>query len=102
LSAGQHHSVHYRWGSLEFENGRSIAAQRGWTMPWLSVGIAAGVSYANEWLDMAAEDRVNDSAVLAQSSWRRAGLRRVGILVFLALASGGFVVVGQMLKAYGD
>ena len=70
-------------GISSFKKGHSTYAQRVWTMTWLAFGIALGPCYAlgKLW------DVDNDADI--------------GFLIYGAPAIGGFVVVGQMLNAYG-
>ncbi len=85
-----------------FENGESTAAQRGWIMSWLVVGIACG------WL----ADVV--SGALSSPQWmktpegfefRFSPVVQVIAIILLGLfcvpALGGLVAVGGMLREYG-
>lgn len=85
-------------GSIsDFDPGTSTTAQRAWTMAWLIVGIVAGpfFSYAIHILKEDIDDVEYEP------------FKTIFSLVLFALlcaapAIGGFVVVGQMLVAYGN
>ena len=65
-----------------FNPGHSSHAQRAWTMTWLACGIAFGPI----------ELFIADLGHFTQ---------KLGVCAYGAASIGGFVVVGQMLKAYG-
>lgn len=79
-------------GISHFKEGHSTHAQRVWTMMWLAFGIAVGPSLASE--SSLRGLYAEESAQLGY---------RLGIVCFLyrVPAIGGFVVVAQMLNAYG-
>lgn len=74
--------------TTKFEPKQSTAAQRGWTMAWLSAGQIVGIGMVGVWRD-----------------WRNLG--RVGgwgalvMVAYAVPAVGGWVVVGQMLREFG-
>jgi hypothetical protein len=81
-----------------FHKGRSTHAQRIWTMTWLAVGIAIG-SFAAFY---SAILEYRDRYLKGLSDMDKLLFTLVMVVVFAAPAVGGFVVVGQMLKSYGD
>ena len=68
----------------KFEPGKSTKAQRVWTMTWLSFGSFFGFGFRGTF-----SSDTKSSILLA-------------VLFLGTPAIGGFVVVGQMLKEYGD
>jgi hypothetical protein len=73
-----------------FRPGSSTKAQRVWTMGWLSLGCVWGALFPRRIVD-------NSGSGLNQRSFE------FGFSIcFCAFAVGGFVVVGQMLEAYGS
>jgi hypothetical protein len=81
-----------------FHKGRSTHAQRIWTMTWLAVGIAIG-SFAAFY---SAILEYRDRYLKGLSDMDKLLFTLLMVVVFAAPAVGGFVVVGQMLKSYGD
>jgi hypothetical protein len=72
-----------------FRPGSSTKAQRVWTMGWLSLGCVWGALFPR---------RIVDSG-----NYHDQRLLEFGFSIFFcAFAVGGFVVVGQMLEAYGS
>ena len=79
-----------------FKKGDSTTAQRVWTMMWLVLGILFGlVSEAGDWQGVKYDsvEETNPQILLASR------VICVGLYGFPAI--GGFVVVGQMMKACG-
>jgi hypothetical protein len=74
-------------GISHFHKGQSTLAQRVWTMSWLAVGISAGVRF-----------QFISQVLGPEASW----LSFWFTLFRMTPAIGGFVVVGQMLRAYGS
>ena len=70
-------------GLTHFDPGQSTRAQRVWTMTWLTLGVGAGVIYRYYML----------MHQLRESLF---------VVLYIVPAVGGFVVVGQMLQAYGS
>lgn len=81
-----------------FHKGQSTYAQRIWTMTWLGVGIAIG-SFAAFY---SAILEYRDRQLKGLSDMDKFTLMLLMVAIFAAPAVGGFVVVGQMLKSYGD
>jgi hypothetical protein len=79
----------------------STIAQRVWTMAWLSSGIANGLIFANYSMDLAAEDKLT-KVWFKKKDTKRILFNVIGVLLNAIPAIGGFVVVGQMLKTYGN
>ena len=79
-----------------FKKGDSTTAQRVWTMMWLVLGILFGLVFeAGDWQGVKYDsvEETNPQILLASR------IICVGLYGFPAI--GGFVVVGQMMKAYG-
>jgi hypothetical protein len=71
-----------------FRPGSSTKAQRVWTMGWLSLGCVWGALFPRRIVD---------------NGYSHQRLEEFGFSIFFcAFAVGGFVVVGQMLEAYGS
>ena len=71
-----------------FHPGSSTKAQRVWTMGWLSLGCVWGALFPRRIVD---------------NGYSHQRLEEFGFSIFFcAFAVGGFVVVGQMLEAYGS
>lgn len=82
-----------------FHKGQSTHAQRIWTMTWLAVGIAIGAFAAFYSAILEFRDRRQLEGL---SDMDKLVLMLLVVVIFAAPAVGGFVVVGQMLKSYGD
>ena len=78
-------------GLTHFDPGQSTLAQRVWTMMWLTFGVVVGTSYRHE--PFPTGSHYNDNAFHRYIS---------SMVLYYAPAVGGFVVVGQMLQAYGS
>lgn len=79
-------------GLSKFKVGHSTAAQRGWTMSWLGAGYLAGVIVSGVGVP------TDKKSIKSQTAMNGT----VFFLIFFgAVAIGGFVVVGQMVKEYG-
>jgi hypothetical protein len=77
-------------GLSRFQSGASTRAQRVWTMTWFSFGILIGYL---QFLTRESADEWRALCLTPEVFW---------ILLVSAPAIGGFVVVGQMLTAFGD
>jgi hypothetical protein len=89
-------------GISRFDKGRSTAAERGWTMAWLSCGMLFGPLFSSGFfLDRGEEKETHEDAWRESRSPRSSLGHLFFILWFAAPAIGGFVVVGRMLNAYG-
>ena len=76
-------------GLSRFRAGHSTKAQRAWTMTWLAVGILAGpLKYP----------LITIGTLFYGSSF----FGPMTAIIYSTPAIGGFVVVAQMLRAYGD
>jgi hypothetical protein len=73
-----------------FTGQQSTLAQRAWTVTWLVNGCVSGI-VLNSISSIVSKKR--DESLIS--------LLRIGIVSYCAPAIGGFVVVSQMLKAYG-
>jgi hypothetical protein len=76
-------------GLTKFHPGSSTWSQRTWTMTWLSFGIFLG------WLDTGVFDEKAGELTADNDN------RMLFMLAYSSPAIGGFVVVSQMLSAYG-
>jgi hypothetical protein len=87
-------------GLSHFRKGESTTAQRVWTMTWLVFGSVTGFNVAMvPSLDVPGEkEKGTSEEALSSRSTTMIGF----IACFCAPAVGGFVVVGQMLYAYGN
>lgn len=95
-------------GVTGFDNGRSTTAQRVWTMMWLVFNALVGpaVEYVSDTNNIHDEDDDDDKD---SPKWLSTISHQVGSVLILAFivwygaaAIGGFVVVGQMIQAYGS
>ena len=87
-------------GLSHFRRGESTTAQRVWTMMWLVFGFLLGFYIAV----LPSMDVPNDRSKAAnlKDIRERLGATTVIASAFAAPAVGGFVVVAQMLEAYGS
>jgi hypothetical protein len=89
-------------GLSNFTIGRSTTAERGWTMAWLACGICLGLPFATRYfLDHFLWHFADEDIWRASRSQYSVIKKASFILFFAAPAIGGFIVVGQMLNAYG-
>jgi hypothetical protein len=98
-------------GLSGFRNGASTRAQRVWTMTWFIFGCMMGFSihllrvFPDLDVDLDLDSNSNSDSDSDSRKRTRAG-NIIGacafFVVYSAPAIGGFVVVGQMLKAYGS
>ena len=77
-----------------FHHGRSSKAQRVWITTWLAFGWGLGIAFGSI---------LSDSEGLSRGEMKRLATLLIFMRVFYsAPAIGGLVVVGQMIKEYGD
>lgn len=86
-------------GLSHFHKGDSTTAQRVWTMMWLVFGFFMGFYIAV--IPSLDEPRDTNRAAKMSDIHERAVPTALVALVTMAPAVGGFVVVAQMLRAYG-
>ena len=106
-----------------FDRGKSTTGQRVWTLSWLVGGIWSGpafdVLYDKGNIDLKALEKAKISEDIGRSKQNRSkafvlissfgnvllariDYMTVAFLVYTIPAIGGFVIVGQMLRAYGE
>lgn len=88
-------------GLTHFKAGHSTTAQRVWTMMWLVLGITQGPSFDLCSLLLEKREDVKEPVPLKYIMFVKIALILIAGLYGIT-AIGGFVVVGQMLKAYGS
>jgi hypothetical protein len=82
----------------------STSAQRGWTMSWFICGMVAGYSMPLGGLGLDSPVRYSSMNIdnLGEAEITREESPVVLALVWMAPTIGGFVVVAQMINAYGN
>jgi hypothetical protein len=89
-------------GLSHFAKGHSTTAERGWTMAWLICGYCLGLPFAMQYFLDQSKWHFADEDIWRASRSRYSVIKMATfILLFAAPAIGGFIVVGQMLNAYG-
>ena len=82
-----------------FSGQQSTVAQRAWIITWLVISLVIGISASSSSLTLSEMRELDDEIDEIPTSWRRFSFAYQ--VLYGAPAIGGFVVVSQMLKAYG-
>lgn len=83
-------------GLTKFQPGESALYQRVWVMMWIIYGLLMGPYRI---MDLFESRRIINARLGKSAEWRRS--IALGAAPFAAVAIGGYVVVGQMIKEYG-